>query len=293
MLSVAEGLTPIQSGLTNVSLCNIIVTMATSDKLTKKELKQLQKLEKLRKQSFEQKQNMTKWVVIGISSVLFLALFVGLIIAAKTKKQSNQTAATTSTSFENTGHIKGNATAAATLTEFADFQCPACKAYHPIVNSLMGLYPDDLKLQYKQFPISAIHRNAVAAGVAAEAAGRQNKFFEMGDILFDNQADWEGLPAPQDKFIQYAKDLKLNIDKFKKDIQDKSLIAVIEEMRNEGIKKGVNATPTFFINGKKITNPSDISAFQKIVDAELDVKKVLAPKISPTATPVPSVLPLQ
>ena len=239
--------------------------MATPDKLTKKELKQLQKLEKLQRQTLEQKQGMMKWIVIGASSLIFLVLFVGLIWSAKTKKQAEQVAATTATTFENTGHIKGNASAAATLTEFADFQCPACKAYHPIVNSLMGLYPDDLKLQYKQFPISTIHHNAIAAGVAAEAAARQDKFFEMSDLLFDGQAEWEGLDNPQSRFLEYAKDLKLDLEKFKKDSQDKSLEATIETMRNEGIKKGVLGTPTFFLNGKKLENPSTLEAFDKLI----------------------------
>lgn len=265
--------------------------MANAQGMTKKELKQLHKLEKLQKQNLESKQNMVKWVVILVSSILFLTLFVGTILLAKQKKKQEAIQANTSREFSDVGWIRGNATAGATLTEFADFQCPACRAYHPLVKTLLETYPQDLKVQYKQFPIFSIHKNAIEAGVAAEAAGRQGKFFELGDILYEKQLEWENEPKPQEKFLEYAKSIKLDMDKFKKDIEDKALKDRIETMRAEGIKNGVNSTPTFFINGKKITeNPKDLSEFQKIIDEALKSTTPVtqaSPAVSNTP-PVPS-----
>ncbi len=262
--------------------------MANPQGMTKKELKQLHKLEKLQKQNLESKQNMVKWAVILVSSILFLTLFVGTILLAKQKKKQEAVQANTSREFSDVGWIKGNATAAATLTEFADFQCPACRAYHPLIKTLLETYPQDLKLQYKQFPISSIHKNAISAGVVAEAAGRQGKFFEMGDILYEKQLEWQNEPKPQEKFLEYAKSIKLDLDKFKTDIEDEALKDRIETMRAEGIKSGVNSTPTFFINGKKITeNPKDLSEFQKLIEEALKGRAAQI-QVSPSVSSAPT-----
>lgn len=252
--------------------------------MTKKELKELRKLEKLQQETLTQKQNTTKWVAIAVAAGLFLVLFVGAIVIGKNRNNIN--GSTTAATFAEDGHIrmvgdkgKDSATGGATqvdgvvtMVEYGDIQCPACKQYHPIVNTLLELYPGKLKLIFKHFPLTSLHPNAVAAATAAESAGRQNKFFEMFDLLYERQAEWSGLPKPEEKFSEYAKQIGLDVEKFNVDMKDKAIATLIETQRNEGIKNGVNATPTFFIDGKKIDNPADIGGFQKIIDEALKSK---------------------
>ncbi len=264
--------------------------------MSKKELKELRKLEKLQQQTLSQKQNTTKWVALSLAAALFLVLFVGLVIIGKNRNNPQTNGITAS--FAEPGHermVANNtdkqATAGGeqaekmvTMVEYADFQCPACKQYHPIVKSLLELYPGQLKLIFKHFPLTSIHPNALPAAKAAEAAGRQNKFFEMADLMYERQGEWSSLADPIQKFVEYAKELGLDVNKFTTDMKDPAIAQTIEAQQNEGIKNGVNSTPSFFIEGKKIANPGDIAGFQKIIDAELEAKKGVSSEKAPQPT---------
>lgn len=168
-------------------------------------------------------------------------------------------------------YISGNKKAKVVLVEYSDFQCPACGQYHPLIKQVTQKYNDKIAFVQRHFPLQQ-HKNALAAARAAEAAGKQGKFYPMGDLLFTNQQDWEEEKDPQKLFESYAKQLKLNIDQFKKDntdAQDKK----IEDDRNSGVALGVNSTPTFFLNGVKLDNPSSLADFSKLIDAELATAK--------------------
>lgn len=250
--------------------------------LSKKQLKELRKLEKERSINMEQKNNTVKWVAIAVVSAIFLAIFVGVILVAKNNKnpETNAVEAT----FEENAYVRtaggkgpsdpstGSATTSenvVTLVEYADLQCPACKSYHPVVVDLLGAYPDQLRLVFKHFPLISIHPNAMDSALAAEAAGRQGKFFEYVDQLYLVQSEWSNLPNPQEKFEEYATTLGLDIEKFRTDMKDPALKELIEAHRSEGINNGVTGTPTFFVNGQRIGNPSSIEEFKKIIDEQL------------------------
>jgi protein-disulfide isomerase len=162
-------------------------------------------------------------------------------------------------------HIKGSPEASVTVVEFSDFQCPACATYFPVVSQLSGEMGDDLQLVYKHFPLTTSHPNALSAAWAAEAAGRQDKFWEMHDLLFSRQADWSSLKDPLPKFKEYAQELELDGEKFQADLEDEGLRDKVKADSSQAIKLGVNATPTFFVNGKKITNPRSYDAFAKLI----------------------------
>ena len=184
------------------------------------------------------------------------------------------------------------ATQAITMVEYGDLQCPACKAYHPLVLDVLKAYPEQLKLVFKNYPLTTVHRNAMAAAIAAEAAGKQGKYFEFVDMVYEKQLEWSELDDPQGKFEEYVKALGLSVEQFKKDQQDKAITTLINDERNEGIQNGVTGTPSFFINGKKIENPANLDAFKKVIDAELKtVTGNNPPAISPTSAP--DKLPLQ
>lgn len=240
--------------------------------LTKKEFKVLRKLEKLDQKKAEAKSNSVKWIAITIVSFLFFAFFVGLIVI--TKKEQKK-AETTPITLSDAGHLRGASTSAVTLVEYADIQCPACKSYHPTVLTLLKEYDGRMNVLFKQFPLSG-HKNAMAAGIAAEAAGRQEKFFEMVDVLYDKQSDWEALGNPTDKFVEYATVLELDIVKFQADLEDEELKKTIQGQQDEGIKNDVNSTPTFFLNSRakptgyiKLENPGDLEEFKQVIDQAL------------------------
>ncbi len=232
--------------------------------MTKRELKALRRLEKLDRARVQSKQNTVKWIVLGIGSIFFIVFF-GFLIFLTKQSQSKPV------SLTNEGWVRGANNAPITLVEFADFQCPACKAYHPIVKEVLKSNDGKVKLLFKHFPLTSIHKNAFPAAIAAEAAGVQGKFFEMHDLLYEHQEEWAQMSAPEakEKFISFASDLKLNMEKFKADLDKKELADKIKQNQDEGGQIGVNATPTFFLNGKKIQNPQGLEEFNKLINSQI------------------------
>ena len=149
-------------------------------------------------------------------------------------------------------HIKGNPEASVTLTEYGDFQCPACAQFSPIVRSVMDQYGDQIAFEFRHFPLISIHPYAVPAAKAAEAAGVQGKFFEMHDKLYDNQNAWAKSAAPQAFFVQYAEELGLDVDLFKQHMRASLIEEKIESQFNEAQEKGLTGTPSFFLNGERL-----------------------------------------
>lgn len=153
-----------------------------------------------------------------------------------------------------------------TLLEYSDFQCPACGAYEPVVLKIQKEFKDTLSFSYRHFPLSQIHQNALIASKASEAAGMQKKFWEMHDMLFENQSEWSTSGNAKDIFIGYAKKIGLDVIKFSSDIDSKEIEAKIKKSYEDGSILGVNATPTFFINGKNIKSPTNYDDFKKMID---------------------------
>jgi protein-disulfide isomerase len=141
-------------------------------------------------------------------------------------------------------HIQGSSDAPVTLVEYGDFQCPYCGEAFPIVKQLQKEMGRDLRFVFRNFPLTEIHRHALAAACAAEAAGLQDHFWEMHDMLYENQRK---LRDPD--LIVRAEKLQLDMERFKKDSTSDQVLSRIQEDFSGGIRSGVNGTPTFFING--------------------------------------------
>ena len=163
---------------------------------------------------------------------------------------------------------QGNKAAKATLVEFSDFQCPACKSYAPLVKQLMESHKTDVYFVYKHFPLS-VHEHSVEAARAAEAAGLQDKFFEMHDILFEKQDEWENSKKAVDLFAGYAQKLKLDLPKFKTDMNSAVVKAAVQDDLDAGNKVTVDATPTFYLNGRKLESPRSLEEFEKVIQEAL------------------------
>lgn len=151
---------------------------------------------------------------------------------------------------------KGSKTATHTIVEYSDFQCPACSAYAPLLKRLADEHPNDVRLVYRHFPLDQVHPNARAAAWAAEAAGMQGKFFEMHDALFNTQETWSGDANPGIFFEDLAHSLGLDDAKFKTDMKSQTAKDKVTALAASGSSSGVNSTPSLFLDGKLITNPS-------------------------------------
>lgn len=159
-------------------------------------------------------------------------------------------------------NIKGATDSKVYLVEFSDFQCPACKAAKPFVDEILKKYGDKIVFVYRHFPLDQ-HPYGQKAAEAAEAAGAQGKFWEMYDYLFANQEKFS-----DDFFVNAAKELKLDVDKFTKEWKDGTYKDKVLADQSAGIKLGVNSTPTFYLNGKKLVLAS-------LADLQTEVEKTL------------------
>lgn len=153
------------------------------------------------------------------------------------------------------------------LVEFLDPECEYCRAAFPVVKALLEEYPDDLRLVVRYFPL---HTNSVLAVLATEAAGNQGKYWEMHELLFERQAEWGEQQAPQrEKFVEYARELSLDIGRFEADLSDTEIEATIARDQADGTALGVTGTPTFFVNGGLVTQPS-YDSLKAAIDGILD-----------------------
>lgn len=161
-------------------------------------------------------------------------------------------------------HIQGLSDAPLEMVEYGDYQCPHCGHAYPIIKKVQEELGDKLKFVFRNFPLSEVHPNAFAAAVAAEAAALQNKFWEMHDILFENQRALDEV-----SLFGYAKKIGLDLQKFKDDIQDQELSGKVDNDFESGVRSGVNGTPSFFIKGKKYNGNWETEPFIKYLKSQL------------------------
>lgn len=177
---------------------------------------------------------------------------VAIVAVAAAVVYSNYASSKANEGIELSPNIKGNPDAAVVLTEFSDFQCPACAQFYPILKDLLEQYEGDLALEYKHFPLINIHPFAVPAAKAAEAAGQQGKFFEMHDKLFENQTEWSQGANPRAFFMKYAEELELDMDQFKRQYGASLIEDKIQAEFNEARENGFTGTPSFLLNGERL-----------------------------------------
>jgi protein-disulfide isomerase len=167
------------------------------------------------------------------------------------------------------GRIRGNPDAPVTLTEFGDYQCPSCAYYHPIVMELLQRYPAQVKLLFHHYPLVQIHGNAMAAAIAAEAAGDQGKFWEMHDRLFEDQMVWATDPKAEEYFVNVASHLGLDTAKFRESFQSPATQARVLADVRKGVDAKVGGTPTFYINGQTVPASAGLEELARLIDGHL------------------------
>jgi protein-disulfide isomerase len=159
--------------------------------------------------------------------------------------------------------VRGPADARITLVEFSDFECPYCSAAVKQVDTIMAAYPKDVKLIYKQFPLS-MHPHAELAAEASLAAREQGKFWEMYDVLFKNFRQ-----LSRTNILAMAKEIGLDEEKFKSDLDSGKYKAIVVKDLADGEAAGVYGTPAFYINGKQYNGEVTLAALKPILVAEL------------------------
>ncbi|MEP7144350.1 MAG: thioredoxin domain-containing protein [Ferruginibacter sp.] len=130
------------------------------------------------------------------------------------------------------------------LVEFGDYQCPHCGHAYPLLKKLMQEMYQEMTFVFRNFPLNEVHPFATMAALAAEAAGAQGKFWEMHDLIFENQRN-----LSNDIFLDFSAALQLDEKKFMNSWKSKDALAKVERDFESGVRSGVNGTPTFFING--------------------------------------------
>ncbi len=209
---------------------------------------------------------MTKqfWIIV----IVILGVFIGIVTFGN--KTSNKDA-------KPTNHVEGQGSVS--LVEYGDYQCPYCGQYASTVTEVAKKYSTQITFQFRNFPLTSIHQNSFAAARAAEAAGLMGKFWEMNDILYQqnviyyssNQSTptWIGAKNPESVFVSYAKSLGLDTNKFQELYASDQVNNLINADENAGNNLKVDSTPTFFLNGKKIQVNNTLQDFSKLIDAAL------------------------
>ena len=149
-------------------------------------------------------------------------------------------------------HFEGQADAPIILVEYGDYQCPHCGAAYPVIKKIQETFETQIKFVFRNFPLSESHPMAFAAAVATEAAALQDKFWEMHDIIFENQRGMSN-----EALFRMAKQIGLDVEQFSNDIQKDTLSDKVEADFERGIRSGVNGTPSFFVNGTKFDGGSE------------------------------------
>jgi protein-disulfide isomerase len=160
-------------------------------------------------------------------------------------------------------HILGPSDAPVTLLEYGDFECPHCGQAHYILQDLMSRMRDRVRLAFRNFPLTQIHPHAAEAAEAAEAAGAQRQFWEMHDLLFENQDALD-----EENIIGYAQGLGLDLQRFQLELMQRAHAPRVRQDFLSGVRSGVNGTPTFFINGRRHDGPWDLQSLAVAIEEE-------------------------
>lgn len=240
---------------------------ATSTENSDKQARKQEQASRDRKAARKEKlKPLLKLAGISLGVLVFLG---GLIYLGELQDSPSQPSPLSS-QVTSVDHAQGPETAAVTLVEYADFQCPTCAAFAPVLERLVEEYPDDLRFVYRFFPLQSIHPNATIAAEAAEAAGLQGKFWEMHDLLFDRQSEWNSVNNPKDLFTDYAQTLGLNTEQFKNDLGSQVVKDRVQADLQSATSANLSGTPTFFVNGRQLKDtPRGFEALKAIVEAEL------------------------
>lgn len=217
-------------------------------------------------------------VILAALVAVFAAIF--LVSSGGGKQPSS--ASSPAANGQATSHVEGQGKSGVTLVEYADYECSACSMFYPIIKQAVAQNSSQIYFQFRNLPLTAIHPNAFAAARAAEAAGLQGKYWQMHDWLYENQTKWAADSSPQSLFRGYANQMGLDLNRFDSDYAGSKVNDAINADTAAFAKTGQEkATPTFFLDGKYLTNSSlidqtsgqvSLSLLDSIIKHEISAK---------------------
>ncbi|MCC7004351.1 DsbA family protein [Candidatus Nomurabacteria bacterium] len=238
--------------------------------ITKKERKELYRQEKATEEQAKQRSKMIrKWIKRIVTLFLIAGSIVGIFWYRSNKPvtPTNEILSVVSDDW-----VKGNKDAPITIVEYLDFECEACGAYYPVIKRLSEEYKDEVRFVVRYFPLPG-HKNSMTSALAVETAGKQGKYWEMHNVLFENQRDWGEKQTPDPKiFENYARQIGLDMNQYEKDIISQEVKSRIERDRKSGQKLNLQGTPSFFLNGEKIENPQGYEDFKSLLQSTISEK---------------------
>lgn len=209
-----------------------------------------------------------------IALVLAISFIGGMLLLRSSRKQSFANPIPSPEGISRKQAIP--AQAVVTLEEFGDYQCPPCGELHPTLKQLKKDLGPNLNFVFRNLPLTTIHKNSLVAAQAAEAARMQNRFWEMHDLLYENQELWGDDVNPRTIFLKWAADLGLDMTRFAEDLDGKQVKLRIDADQEAAAELGINGTPTLLVNSRQlrpeVTNPEGIRAA---------IQYVMSPKSSP------------
>jgi len=213
---------------------------------------------------------------LGILGAIII-IFIGIFAISQNSNDKNSSGS--GAKAQPTNHVTGQGQKHVTLVEYGDYQCPICESYYLPVKQVVAQFNQAIYFQFRNLPLSQIHQNSFAGARAAEAAGLQNKYWQMHDMLYEqnNWQQWTNSNNPSQFFNDYAKQLGLNVEQFKKDYaSDKVNDAVNADLAAFKKTGQQQATPTFFLDGQYIDNTKvsgsngpSVSKFAAVINAEI------------------------
>jgi protein-disulfide isomerase len=206
--------------------------------------------------------------------VIILAVAVAAGAAVYLSRQPDESSTTNAAplkaaDLKGGGHFRGPEDAKITLVEFGDYQCPSCAAYHPFVKEILNRYPKQVRLEFHHFPLISIHPNSMAASKAAEAAGLQGHYWEMHDALFEYQPSWSTRPDPKPTFASIANSIGINGTILTQSMDNPQLQDRILKDVEQGNTVGIQAVPTFFIDGQQVHINLSMEDFVQVIESHL------------------------
>ncbi len=183
-------------------------------------------------------------------------------------------------------NMLGNPNATVTIEEFADFQCPTCAQIHNVMKNVQAAYGSRIKFIFRNYPLTQIHKNAYEAAVAAEAAGRQGKFWDMQNMIFQNQQAWSNSSDSRAVFSGYAEKLGMDVERFKTDAAGFEAKQRVDRDMERGRALNISSTPTIIINGQSIPyEQMNLETLRQVIDAELAKNPAPQQTVAPSSTP--------
>lgn len=221
------------------------------------------------------------WALIVIIVLVLVGVF------AFTGNKSNNSGGSSS---QLTNHVEGQGKDNVTLVEYGDYECPFCGEYYPTVKQVEQEFDQQIHFQFRNFPLTSVHPNAFAGARAAEAASLQGKFWQMHDMLYENQdptgkSGWVVSSDPLGQyFVSFAQQLGLNVNQFKTDFASDKVNNLINADMAEGNKLGITGTPTFYLDNKQVQVGNTVADFEKILSAEIAKKTGQSSSTSSTSS---------